>query len=166
EGVGVELEKMLQAARPSIGWELLRQSGLLELWMPELVRGYGVLQNRFHAWDVWDHSLKTCDAAPADKPAVRWAALLHDIAKVDTKEKKGGDFTFYGHDDVGAELADRLLERLRFPGELRAEIVHLVRQHMFDYRAEWTDGALRRFLRRVGVEHVADLFDLRIADAF
>src|SRR5262249_46710832 len=83
EGVGVEVEKMMQAARPSIGWELLRQSGLLELWMPELVRGYGVLQNRFHAWDVWDHSLKTCDAAPADKPAVRWAALLHDIGKVD-----------------------------------------------------------------------------------
>jgi tRNA nucleotidyltransferase (CCA-adding enzyme) len=164
ERVKMEFDKLMRAERPSVGWELLRSADLLDLWLPELTRGYGVTQNRFHAWDVWDHSLKTCDAAPADKPLVRWAALLHDIGKVDTKELRDGDYTFYRHQEVGAEQAAVLLERLRFPNDERLAIVRLVREHMFDYRPEWGDGALRRWLRRVGLENVADLFDLRIAD--
>ncbi|MEO5618271.1 MAG: HD domain-containing protein [Candidatus Eisenbacteria bacterium] len=165
ERVRAEMERLMTAPRPSVGWNLLRESGLLELWMPELTRGYGVTQNRFHAWDVWDHGLHTCDAAPADKPLVRWAALLHDIGKVDTRVVRDGEATFYGHDQVGAGQADQMLERLRFSNETREGIVHLVREHMFDYRQEWSDAAVRRWLRRVGVENVADLFDLRIADA-
>ena len=164
ERVRVELEKLMAAPRPSIGWELLRESGLLELWMPELTRGYGVTQNRWHAWDVWDHNLRTCDAAPADKPRVRWAALLHDIGKVETRVVRDGEATFYEHERVGAVEADALLARLRFPNEEREAVVRLVREHMFDYRQEWGDAAVRRWLRRVGVENVADLFDLRIAD--
>jgi len=154
----------MEASQPSAGFELLRSAGLLELWMPELTRCAGVSQNRFHAHDVYEHSLRTCDAAPADKPWVRWAALLHDIGKPDTRVERGGDGTFYGHAAVGAELADRLLRRLRFANQERERIVHLVREHMFEYRPEWTDAAIRRWLRRVGVETVADLFDLRIAD--
>ena len=165
ERVRVELEKLMGAPRPSIGWELLRESGLLELWMPELTRGYGVTQNRWHAWDVWDHNLHTCDAAPADKPRVRWAALLHDVGKVATRVVRDGEATFYEHERVGAEEADAILARLRFPNEEREAIVRLVREHMFDYRQEWGDAAVRRWLRRVGVDNVADLFDLRIADA-
>ena len=132
--------------------------------MPEVARTWAVPQNRFHAYDVYLHSLSTCDEAPADKPRVRWAALLHDIGKPDTRVERAGDGTFYNHQFVGAELADRLLERLRFPAGERAAIVHLVREHMFDYRPMWSDAALRRWLRRVGPEAVADLFDLRIAD--
>ena len=164
ERVRVELEKLMAAPRPSAGLELLREAGLLELWMPELARCYAVPQNRWHAYDVYTHGLETCDHAPPGKPAVRWAALLHDIGKPDTRVERRGDGTFYGHEATGAELADRLLERLRFPGALRAEIVHLVREHMFDYRAEWSDAAVRRWVRRVGEASVADLFDLRIAD--
>ena len=165
ERVRVELEKLMAARQPSIGWELLRASGLLEIWMPELVRGYGVTQNRWHAWDVWDHNLHTCDAAPAGKPRVRWAAILHDVGKVATRVVRNGEATFYEHERVGAEEADAILARLRFPNEEREAIVRLVREHMFDYRQEWGDAAVRRWLRRVGVENVADLFDLRIADA-
>jgi putative nucleotidyltransferase with HDIG domain len=132
--------------------------------MPELTRCHAVPQNRWHAYDVYTHSLETCDHSPADKAAVRWAALLHDIGKPDTRVERRGDGTFYGHELAGAELADRLLERLRFPGSLRAKIVHLVREHMFDYRAQWSDAAVRRWVRRVGEGTVADLFDLRIAD--
>ena len=164
ERVRVELEKLMSAKHPSAGLELLREAGLLELWMPELARTWAVPQNRYHAYDVYLHSLYTADAAPADKPRVRWAALLHDIGKPDTRVERGGDGTFYNHQFVGAELADRLLERLRFPSEERAAIVHLIREHMFDYRGGWSDAGLRRWLRRVGEEHVADLFDLRIAD--
>jgi len=164
ERVRAELERMLTAARPSEGLELLREAGLLELWLPELAACRGVPQNRFHAYDVYFHSVYSCDAAPADKPVVRWAALLHDVGKPATREIRDGDATFYQHQFVGAELADGLLERLRFPTRERAAIVHLVREHMFDYRPEWGDSAVRRWLQRVGVESVADLFDLRLAD--
>ena len=165
ERVRAELERMLTAVRPSDGIELLREAGLLELWLPELAACRGVPQNRFHAHDVYFHSVYSCDAAPADKPVVRWAALLHDIGKPATREIRDGDATFYQHQFVGADLADGLLERLRFSSRERAAIVHLVREHMFDYRPEWGDSAVRRWLQRVGVETVADLFDLRLADS-
>ena len=164
ERVRVELEKLMAARWPSVGLELLRETGLLELWMPELTRCYAVPQNRWHAYDVYTHSLETCDHAPPGKAVVRWAALLHDLGKPDTRVERRGDGTFYGHELAGSQLADRLLERLRFPGALRAAIVHLVREHMFDYRSEWNDAAVRRWVRRVGEATVADLFDLRIAD--
>jgi len=164
ERVRDELDKLMRAPRPSIGFELLREAGLLGLWLPEVERCYGVLQNRYHAFDVYDHSLHTCDEAPRDKPRVRWAALLHDIGKPDTRVERNGEGTFYNHQFVGAELADRLLERLRFPSDERRAIVHLVREHMFDFKPEWSDAALRRWLARVGIDAVADLFDLRIAD--
>ena len=165
ERVRDELFKLLAAERPSVGLEWLRSGGLLEVWLPELQRCRGQIQNRFHAFDVYFHSLYTCDAAPAGKPIVRWAALLHDIGKPDTYVLRDGDGTFYDHANVGADLADRLLTRLRVPSDFRETVVHLVREHMFDYHPEWSDAALRRWLRRVGPEHVADLFDLRIADS-
>ncbi|HYM80942.1 MAG TPA: CCA tRNA nucleotidyltransferase [Candidatus Limnocylindria bacterium] len=164
ERVRDELEKMMVAERPSIGFELLRSAGLLALWLPELDRCRGVPQNRYHAYDVYFHCLYTCDAAPAAKPLVRWAALLHDIGKPDTRVEREGEGTFYNHQFVGATQVERLLERLRFAGDVRDAVVHLVREHMFDYRRTWSDAALRRWLRHVGPEHVADLFDLRIAD--
>jgi putative nucleotidyltransferase with HDIG domain len=164
ERVREELVRLMGAPRPSVGLELLREAGLLELWLPELARCWGVPQNRWHAHDVYTHSVLACDHAPAAKPRVRWAALLHDVGKPDTRVERRGEGTFYQHERVGAERADRLLERLRFPAEERAAIVHLVREHMFDYRAAWSDAAVRRWLRRVGEEAVADLFDVRIAD--
>jgi len=164
ERVRAELEQLMQAPRPSVGLELLREARLLDLWMEELTRCVGVPQNRFHAHDVYTHSVLTCDAAPPEKPRVRWAALLHDIGKPETRVERNGEGTFYQHEVVGADLADRVLERLRFPLEERRAIVHLVREHMFAYRPEWSDGALRRWIRRVGLDSVADLFDLRIAD--
>lgn len=164
ERVREELVRLMAAPRPSVGFEHLREAGLLGLWLPELARCWAVPQNRWHAHDVYTHSLLACDHAPAAKPVVRWAALLHDIGKPDTRVERRGDGTFYQHERVGAELADRLLERLRFPAGERAAIVHLVREHMFDYRAQWSDAAVRRWVRRVGEGAVADLFDVRIAD--
>ncbi len=165
ERVREELEKLLRAPRPSVGLEVLREAGLLELWLPELAACRGVPQNRFHAYDVYFHSIYSCDAASPDKPEVRWAALLHDIGKPGTRGERAGEGTFHGHEELGARLADRLLERLRFRHTVRERIVHLVREHMFDYRSEWSDAAVRRFVKRVGPDSVADLFDLRMADA-
>jgi len=164
ERVRGELERMLGAREPSRGFNVLHEAGLLDLWLPELEAAFGVPQNRFHAYDVYTHSLRTCDAAPADKRRVRWAALLHDLGKPATRVVRDGDGTFYGHENVGAELADARLAALRLPNDERNAIVHLVRHHMFDYRSTWSDAALRRWLRRVTLDAVADLFDLRLAD--
>ncbi len=164
ERVRDEFVKLMTAPRPSEGLEVLREAGLLALWLPELAACRGVPQNRFHAYDVYFHSLYSCDAASPGKPEVRWAALLHDIGKPGTRAERAGEGTFHGHELLGARLADALLQRLRFPNAMRERVVHLVREHMFDYRAEWSDAAVRRFVRRVGVDAIADLFDLRLAD--
>ncbi|NOT34028.1 MAG: CCA tRNA nucleotidyltransferase [Candidatus Eisenbacteria bacterium] len=165
ERVRDELMRTLVAPRPSRAFELLSSARLLDLWIPELARCRGVTQNRHHAFDVFEHSLRACDAAPRDKPRVRWAALLHDLGKPETREGPEGAASFHGHASIGAERADRVLERLRFPSHERSAIVLLVREHMFELTASASDAALRRWLRRVGIENVADLFDLRLADA-
>jgi putative nucleotidyltransferase with HDIG domain len=160
-----ELMKMLRAARPSRGFEVLRHSGLLPLLLPELENCVAVPQNRHHAYDVYFHTLHVTDAAPAEKPVVRLAALFHDVGKPMTRaEKEDGDATFYNHQFESARLAEEAMTRLRFSREMTQRVVHLVRQHMFDYRPEWTDATVRRFVRTVGADNVADLFDLRIAD--
>jgi tRNA nucleotidyltransferase (CCA-adding enzyme) len=87
------------------------------------------------------------------------------VGKPVTRAGPEGQATFYGHAEVGAGMADALLRRFRFSNVEREAIVHLVREHMFEYRPEWSDAAVRRFVRRIGVDAVADLFDLRIADA-
>lgn len=164
ERIQVELTKMLAAPRPSIGFEILRESGLLRLILPELDAAYGSPQNEYHRYDVYAHTLAAVDAAPAEKPVVRLAALFHDLGKPQTREVRGVRVTFYGHQDVGAAMAHGALTRLRFSAEVRERVAHLVAQHMFDYHPGWSDAAIRRFIRRVGPDAVADLFDLRIAD--
>lgn len=165
ERVRDELNKTLAAAeRPSRGIELLRETGLLSLVMPELFEGYGVAQNRWHAFDVYTHALAVLDAAPREKPLVRLAALLHDVAKPRTKAVVDGEGTFYNHQHVGSALVREILTRLRYPGETVETVAHLVDSHMFHYEEAWSDAAVRRFIRRVGPGFVADLFDLRLAD--
>ena len=165
ERVRAELELLMGARKPSTGFEILREAGLLAAWLPELAACRGVPQNRFHAYDVYFHSLYSCDAASPEKPEVRWAALLHDIGKPGTRVERAGEGTFHGHAELGARLADARLTALRFPNDLRERVVHLIHEHMFDFQESWSDAAVRRFVRRVGVENVADLFDLRMADA-
>ena len=165
ERVREELRKMLAAREPSRGFEVLRRAGLLAVWLPELAECIAVVQNRYHAYDVYYHTLFTCDAAPAAKPAVRLAALFHDVGKPRTRvEREDGEATFYNHQFVGARMTEEAMARLRFSREEIQRVAHLVREHMFDYRREWSDAAVRRFVRNVGAEQVADLFDLRIAD--
>ena len=158
-----ELVKMLSADKPSIGFELMRKSGLLKLILPELEEGYGVEQPpQYHKYDVYWHSLYSCDAAPKNAVILRLAALLHDIGKPKCKE----GYTFYNHDQVGAEMAENALKRLRFSGDDIKQVANLIRNHMFEYSSEWSDAAVRRFIRRIGgVENISGLFQLRRADA-
>ncbi|HET9940620.1 MAG TPA: HD domain-containing protein [Candidatus Eisenbacteria bacterium] len=164
ERIREELVKMLAAPKPSRGFEVLRRAGLLPIVLPELAQCVAVPQNRYHAYDVYYHTLHTVDAAPADKPAVRLAALFHDVGKPITHVERNGDATFYNHQFESERLTIEAMTRLRFSREATEEVAHLVRHHMFDYRPEWSDAAVRRFLQKVGTDHIADLFDLRIAD--
>ena len=160
-----ELMKLLGAPRPSRGFEVLRKAGLLAILLPELQACVAVPQNRYHAYDVYFHTVYAVDSAPAEKPIVRLAALFHDMGKPLTRvERENGDATFYNHEFESARLAEVAMTRLRFGRDAVEQVVHLVRYHMFDYRPEWTDAAVRRFVQKVGVDKIADLFDLRIAD--
>lgn len=169
------MKTILGSPKPSIGIELMRQTGLLEIFIPELLEGLGVEQKLFHSDDVYWHSLRTCDVAPDN---IKLAALLHDIGKP-RKDMKDGHF--YGHDLEGAEMARKIMKRLRFSNDEIARTTSLIKNHMFYYphvqegmdevqiehvkTHEWSDSAVRRFIAKVGEENLEDLFSLRIADA-
>ena len=160
ERVSAELEKLLAAPRPSIGFRLMAETGLLAVLFPELEAQRGVPQNKIEGEDLFDHTVRSVDAAPSDRPIVRLAALLHDVGKPPTID----DGPFRGHEVAGADMAGRLLERLRTPKAASDRVVRLVRHHMFTYEPRWSDSGVRRFLQRVGIDAVDDLFTLREAD--
>jgi tRNA nucleotidyltransferase (CCA-adding enzyme) len=161
ERVQDELAKLFkQASKPSIGLELLRETGVLGYLWPELLEGVGVEQNEWHAFDVWHHLLATADTSAPGNLTERLAALLHDVGKPRTKDGPH----FYRHEIVGAEMAEAMLERFRFPVEVVKTTAHLVRQHMYSADPQLSDAALRRFIRRVRPDNIERLFALRHAD--
>ena len=163
ERIAAELDKLLAAPAPSIGLRLLRDTGLLVHVSPELAAERGIVQNKIPGEDLWDHTLRTVDAAPASRPAVRLAALLHDVGKPVTFVNGH----FLGHDAVGAQLAGAFLERLHVPRSVHGRVVGLVGLHMFSYEPNWSDAAVRRFiakLRALGDGFIEDLLALRAAD--
>lgn len=166
ERIWEELKKILRSPAPSRGLRLFRETGLLEIIIPELNECVGVDQKGRHTLDVFEHSLAACDAAPAPNLAVRAAALFHDIGKPVVKELgDDGEITFYRHDIVGGEVTEKILMRYKASNADRNRIVRLVRHHMFHYSSDWTDAAIRRFIMRVGLDILEDLMALRLADA-
>jgi len=163
ERVRDELLRVLMVARPSAGFNLMRKTGLLQVVLPELVEGYRKRQNNFHKYTIYRHVMETVDAIERD-PALRLSALFHDIAKPRVREKIEGRWRFFSHADASAELARQIMMRLRFSNELTSRVATMVAHHMFDYRKELSDRAIRRFMKRVGAEHVDDLIRLRKAD--
>jgi len=184
ERVRDELMKLLKyAPKPSIGIELFRESGLLKLFIPELLECVDVNQPEWHVEDVYRHSLATLDLA---EDSIKLAALLHDIGKARTRSEDETGVHFFGHDKVGSEMAKVIMERLRFSKAQIKKVSNLIRWHMFHYpsadwrkgnqleaiveeesskQGGWTDSAIRRFISNVGEEYIEDLFKLRIADA-
>jgi putative nucleotidyltransferase with HDIG domain len=163
ERVGDELRRMLDAARPSVAIRLLDAMGALEPMLPEVAGQHGVPQAKIPGDDLFDHSMRTMDAAASvegTSPALVMAGLLHDIGKPAT----AADGHFIGHPEVGARMAREALVRLRMPATLVERVARLIHEHMFQFRPTWTDAAVRRFLRRVGLDLVDDLLLLRVAD--
>ena len=146
ERVGAELSRLVEAPRPSVGLRIAADTGLLAVIVPELAAQRGIPQNTVPGEDLWDHTLRSVDAAPTERPVVRLAALLHDVGKPATL----ADGRFHHHDAVGAQQAATILRRLRFPKDTVDDVAHLVRHHMVTVEAEPSGPAVRRFIRSIG----------------
>jgi tRNA nucleotidyltransferase (CCA-adding enzyme) len=164
ERVRDEWIKTMKARTPSRAFDVMRKTGILGVTCPELLEGVGMEQNKWHEFDVWRHGMACMDACAGD-PILRVAALLHDVGKPRTRawSDKTSDWTFYDHDQVGAEIAEPIAARLRFSNDEKARIVALVRHHLFHY-SDWSDAAVRRWMKRVGPERIDDLYLLNEAD--
>ena len=166
ERVRDEWMKTMKASRPSRAFEVMRTTGILGVTFPEIVEQAGCEQNSYHAYDVWGHTMAVLDASEGDD-VEKIAALLHDIGKPRTRARseKTGDWTFYHHENVGADMADRWLRDYRFSNSERDKIVRLVRHHLICYEPRWSDAAVRRFMKRVGSDCIEPLLRLGEADA-
>ncbi len=167
ERIRDEFAKIIMADKAPEGVETLRELGLLNFIIPELVEGYGVTQNKHHIYTVWEHNLLSLAYVVKQKWSfeIRLASLLHDVGKPRVKKGEGKDSTFYGHEVVGARLAKQILSRLRFPQKTIEKIVTLVRYHLFYYNVgEVTEASIRRLVKNVGPESVEELLQVRMAD--
>ena len=167
ERIRDEIIKILKSEKPSIALKIMEQTGILELILPELSTCRGIIQKGYHNFDVLDHLYYSCDGGPSDDVILRFSCLLHDVGKpMSFVSDKEGFPTFYNHENTSTKLAENILERLKFPKNDIKRALHLISNHMFNYTGNWSDAAVRRFISKVGVENINDLFRLRIADQF
>jgi tRNA nucleotidyltransferase (CCA-adding enzyme) len=169
ERVRDEFTRIINSPKPMKALLLAHALGVLPHVLPELEAAVGVEQNQAHSYDVFEHSIRSLQHA-ADKNwpfDVRLAALLHDIGKPTSRRggEAKGDWTFYGHEVVGAKMAKKILENLKFSREITDKVVSLVRWHMFFSDPDQvTLSAVRRIIVNVGKENIWDLINLRICD--
>ncbi len=153
ERITDELRRLLISPHPGAGINVLRDAGLLDHVLPELLAGIGVEQGGFHIHDVYDHSVAALDAAPNDL-ITRTAALLHDIGKPATHVVVAdGRHTFYDHAQVGADMARGILTRWRYSNDEIGAVTRLIRLHLrpIQYeREKFGDPAVRRLIVDAG----------------
>jgi tRNA nucleotidyltransferase (CCA-adding enzyme) len=169
ERIRDEFVRILNSPKPMKALVLAQSLGILKYIAPDLEKGIGVDQNQAHSYDVFEHNVRSLQHA-ADKDwdfEVRLAALFHDIGKPKSRRwsEEKGDWTFHGHDVVGAKIAKKALEELHFPRETIDKVEKLVRWHMFFSDPDKvTLSAVRRIIRNVSRENIEDLVRLRICD--
>lgn len=168
ERIKSELLRIMSCKNAYDGVMLLKESTLLNYILPELLEGIGVSQvrpGRHHTTDVFTHNVLSLKFCPAKNEIVKFATLLHDIGKpkVASKDEKGL-IIFHNHEVAGARIAEQICERLKFSKKEKEKVITLIRWHMFSVNENLTDSAVRRFIRRIGVENVKDMMDLRVGD--
>lgn len=167
ERIRDELVKILNTPNAARGILLLEELELLKYILPELREGIGVGQNLHHIYTVFEHNIRALDytAKQGYSLEVRLAALLHDVGKPRSKQGDGKYATFYQHEYIGAKMAAKALDRLRFSKEIADKVTHLVRTHMFYYdMGVVTDAGVRRLVKRMGPENIGDILKVREAD--
>lgn len=158
-------KNIILGRKPSHALKYLDQLGVLEIFLPEVTAGRGLMQNRFHAYDICEHLLRALDGALDLNEPVRWSALLHDVGKVPTRvEGPDGESTFHNHEMYSARMVVPIMKRLGVPVSVGQKVKFLVRNHMFHYTDEWSDKAVRRFVKKVPLDEMQDLISLRLAD--
>ncbi|HVT75349.1 MAG TPA: HD domain-containing protein [Candidatus Paceibacterota bacterium] len=169
ERIRDEFVRIVMSDAPKKALEWCRDLGILPFIAKEFEESFGVEQRGIHIYDVWNHLLHTIQHA-ADKESgleIRLAALFHDIGKPATRRfsRETNQFTFYGHEVVGARMTEKILRNLNFSKQIIDDVVKLVRWHMFFSDTEQiTISAVRRMIVNVGKEHIWDLMDVRICD--
>ncbi len=161
ERIGDEIVKILTEGSARRGFELLAETGLLDVVLPEAARMRGVEQSADHhpEGDVWTHTLLLLDQLPAGAAeTLALGALLHDVAKPLCVGHKGARITFYGHPSVGAEIAVALCQRLRRSRETWERVDYLVRHHLRLVQApEMRLSTLKKMLAEEGFDELAHL---------
>ncbi|NPV69494.1 MAG: HD domain-containing protein [Firmicutes bacterium] len=165
ERVRDELSRLLLGPHVARALAQMIDLGLMDQVIPAFARSVGYPTGSPTGDTLDEHAIcVVCLVKP--ELLLRLAALLHDIAKPHTLTlDESGSGHFYGHEKTGAEMADRILEGLRYPRAVREKVRTLVREHMFFYSATVTDAAIRRLIARAGAANVFDLIELRRADA-
>lgn len=161
------LNKIVMSDLPSKYINGLQKTGTLKYILPFLSECYGIQQNEYHKHDVYTHCLLTCDNAPKDL-ALRLAALLHDIGKLETRKIINGKVTFHSHEVIGAFMAKDMLANLGY-GSIAEEVTTLIREHMYNYTNKWSDRTLLKLMNKLNITSVESidkvkLFKLRAAD--
>ncbi len=166
ERIREEWVKALKAPSPSRAFGIMLEQGLLEITAPELAQMYQCEQNRYHRFDVWEHTMRTLDEVDVTSLPLRLAALFHDVGKPSSRalNPSTGDFTFHDHEIKGAQITDAAMRRLKFPNDMREHVVALVRHHLVVYSEDWTDSAVRRWLTRVTPNRYEEVLELARAD--
>ena len=170
ERITDEFNKIMLAKKPSVGLELLDETGLLEIFLPEFSQTKGIEQKeKYHHKDVFYHTLEVLDniAKRTDLLNLRLAALFHDIGKPKTKrfDEKNG-WTFYGHEIVGKRMVSKIMKRMRYSGDAIHYVQKLTALHLRPMAlvdSEVTDSAIRRLVFLAG-DQIDDLMTLCRAD--
>ncbi len=166
ERIRDELFKLVSSDHPTVGLQYMHQCSILTTLFPALAKGDGIEQGGMHHQDILQHNIAACQAA-ADRAfplPVRLASLFHDMGKSEVIKAGEGKNTFYAHESVSARETKAIMQYLKTSKEQMRLVTHLVKEHMFNYQSEWSDSAVRRFIKRVGLEEIPLLFQVRIAD--
>lgn len=168
ERIRDEFTKTIESPNPAQGVGVLQKLGLLKYIVPELEEGILCLQGGSHIYDVFGHCLEALNHSgekgwPLE---IRLSALFHDIGK--PRSRRTGnkkEYTFYGHEVIGAKITKQVMERLKYPKKTTDLVVSLVRNHMFFSDTETiTLSAVRRIIQKVEKDHIWDLMNVRECD--
>ena len=168
ERIRDEFNKIIMSDNSVVGITMLQKLGLLKYVVPELEEGIGCEQKGSHIYDVWDHLLHALDHATKKTwpLEIRLSALFHDIGK--PRSRRRGikkEYTFYGHEVIGARITKQIMERLKYPKDISEKVLSFTRNHMFFSDTEKiTLSAVRRVVQHVGKENIWDLMKVRECD--